>query len=278
MVGLALWKGAPLEELADPADSTYNPRPEWYFLFLFQALKFFPGSLEAVAAVVIPSLLLLLLILVPFLDRGPERHPLDRPLWLWLGVLAAGGWGWLTWEGITSPMSNPIMEKDPVVASGLRLYRELNCSYCHSLGGKEGRVGPDLKKQSSQKSGQWLERHLRDPQSVSPGSLMPKLNLLDEEIKSLVAYIKSLGAGAPHSDQAPRLFAQSCGACHRIGRKGGDSAPDLSAIGSARDKAFLKRYIADPASANPQAAMPGFKDQLTDVQIEDLARYLSSLR
>jgi len=53
--------------------------------------------------------------------------------------------------------------------------------------------------------------------------------------------------------------------------------PDLSLIGSARDKAFIKHYVNDPASAKPDTVMPSFKGQLTDVQIEDVARYLSSL-
>ena len=62
-----------------------------------------------------------------------------------------------------------------------------------------------------------------------------------------------------------------------INKEGSDSGPDLSDIGSARDKNFLMHYISDPAQGNPAAVMPGFKGQLTDVQIEDLARYLSSL-
>ncbi|MBI4376176.1 MAG: c-type cytochrome [Elusimicrobia bacterium] len=278
LVGLALWRGAPLEELADPTDTSYNPRPEWYFLFLFQALKLFPGSLEAVAAVLIPGLIVGALFLLPFLDRGPRRHPFDRPLWLGLGVLAAGVWGWLTWAGITSPLTNPTVERNPLVSEGLRLYRILNCSYCHKIGGKGGAVGPELDKTAANKEAAWLERHFRDPQSVSPGSPMPKLNLLDDEIKGLVAYMQSLGGGGPYSDQAPRLFADHCSACHRIGKDGGDTAPDLSTIGSARDKAYLRRYIQSPSKLNPDSSMPSYKDQLSDVEIEDLARYLASQR
>ena len=60
----------PLEQLADPTDTTYIPRPEWYFLFLFQTLKLFNGPLEVVGSAVLPGLAVLALILVPFLDRG----------------------------------------------------------------------------------------------------------------------------------------------------------------------------------------------------------------
>src|SRR5713226_1816598 len=68
----------PLEELADPTDTTYVPRPEWYFLFLFQTLKLFKGPLEMVGAVILPSLAILLLILVPFVDRGRIKKITER--------------------------------------------------------------------------------------------------------------------------------------------------------------------------------------------------------
>ncbi len=275
---LGFFVGAKLEDLADPTDTTYNPRPEWYFLFLFQALKFFPGKLEAVAAVLLPGLGLFILVLLPFLDRGPERHPLERPFWSAFGLFALAGISYLTWEGYRSPLTNPIVEKDPVVAEGQRLYRDLKCAYCHALQGKGGKVGPDLSRVGGTENEEWLTRHFRDPQSVTPGSSMPKMNLLDEEIKALVAYVKSLGAGDLYTAEAPKLFAENCAACHKLGKEGGDTGPDLSLIGSARDKIYIKRYIIDPAILNASSSMPGFKDQLTEVQIEDLARYLASHR
>ena len=274
---LALHFGAELEDLADPTDTTYNPRPEWYFLFLFQALKFFPGKLEAVAAVALPGAGVLALLAVPFLDRGPERHPLDRPFWTGLGVVALAGISWLTWQGYKSPMTNPVVEKDPVASAGMRLYSDLRCAYCHSIAGKGGKVGPALDKVVGGEAEEWLAKHFRDPQAATPGSIMPKLNLLDDEIAALVAYMKSLGGGGPFTPEAPKLFAENCAACHKVGKEGGDVGPDLSLIGSARDKAFLKRYIGDPTTLNPSSAMPGFKGQLSDVQIEDLSRYLASL-
>lgn len=273
---LAYWVGAKVEDLADPTDSTYNPRPEWYFLFLFQALKLFPGRLEAVAAVVLPSLALLILFLLPLLDRGPDRHPLDRPGWTTLGLFALAGLSYLTWAGYRSPMTNPIIEKDPVVSEGQRLYRDLKCYYCHAVNGKGGRVGPDLSKMPGIQSDEWLAKHLRDPKTVTPGSLMPKLNLLDEEIRALIAYLKTLGGGDLFTEEAPKLFIQNCAVCHRLGKQGAEVGPDLSLIGSARDHVYIRRYIADPASLNRSSTMPGFKGQLTDVQIEDIARYLAA--
>lgn len=275
---LAIKFGADLEDLADPTDTTYNPRPEWYFLFLFQALKVFPGSLEPVAAVVLPGAGVLLLLLVPFLDAGPRRHPLDRPLWTALGAFTLLGIGVLTYAGFASPMLNPVVDKDPAVERGKRLYSGLNCAYCHKIAGKGGNIGPVLDQGTSEEPVEWLKKHFRDPRALTRGSVMPKLNLLDDEIDALTAYIKSLDSSAPYTKEAPKLFAENCSACHRVGKEGGEAGPDLSFIGSARDRAFLKRYIDDPVRLNPKSQMPGFKGQLTDVQIEDMARYLSSLR
>ncbi|MBI4051974.1 MAG: c-type cytochrome [Elusimicrobia bacterium] len=269
---LAYKFGVKLEELADPTDTTYNPRPEWYFLFLFQALKFFPGHLEAVAAILLPGLAVSFLLLLPFLDKDSRRHPLDRPLWTGLGVLALAGITYLTWAGYKSPLTNPVIEKDPLVLAGHRLYRSLNCAYCHKIAGKGGSIGPELDKVVGEETEEWLIGHLRDPR---PGSDMPKLNLLEDEIQALAAYMKSL-AGGPFTGEAPKLFAANCTACHRIGGEGGDVGPDLSLIGSARDKAYIKKYILDPSQLNSSSTMPGYKGQLTDTQIEDIARYITA--
>src|SRR3990172_6583742 len=80
LVALAYFVGAPLEARADPSDTTYTPRPEWYFLFLFQLLKYFPGNLEVVGVIVLPFLALAALVLLPFLDRTTKRHFFNRPV------------------------------------------------------------------------------------------------------------------------------------------------------------------------------------------------------
>ena len=276
---LAYGVGAPLEELADPTDTTYNPRPEWYFLFLFQALKLFPGRFEAVAAILVPGLAILGLLLLPFLDRGPARHPLDRPVWILLGLAAMSGIAWLTWEGTRSPLVNPVVARNPLVLDGQRLYRDLKCAYCHMIGGKGGMVGPELDRLAGTKAEEWLTAHFRDPQTLSPGSVMPKLGLLEEEIRALSAYLVSL-APEPFTEEAPKLFATHCAVCHTIrgGAAGGDLGPALPVVGVARTKSYFKTYIGNPSAIHSTSTMPGFQGELTDTQIEDLARYLASLR
>jgi mono/diheme cytochrome c family protein len=274
---LSLHYGAGLEDPADPTDTTYNPRPEWYFLFMFQSLKYFPGKVEALGIVGIPVFLGLALLAPVFLDRGPERHPLDRLRFTVPAVGLMGVIAWLTYAAYQSPMLNPAEEKNPAVIAGQKLFADMRCAYCHSIGGKGGDIGPSLDHVGGRKTPEWLTKHFRDPKSVTPGSLMPKLNLLDDEVANLVAYMKSLGGGEPYTDEAPKLFAANCAVCHKIGKEGGEVGPDLSLIGSARDKAYIKRYVKDPSKVNPSASMPSFNGQLTDVQLEDLARYLSSL-
>ena len=66
---------AHLDEIANPADANYVPRPEWYFLPLFQLLKYVPGPLEIVATQIVPGLAVAALFALPFLDRGGARHP-----------------------------------------------------------------------------------------------------------------------------------------------------------------------------------------------------------
>ena len=113
----------PLEQLADPTDTSYIPRPEWYFLFLFQTLKLFNGPLEVVGSVVLPGLAVLLLILVPFIDRGRMVKVTQRTVALALVVLAAIGWGGLTAAAVRST------PKETLAAEWITRGPRIGCSY-----------------------------------------------------------------------------------------------------------------------------------------------------
>ncbi|MDQ3861788.1 MAG: cytochromesubunit B of the bc complex-like protein [Actinomycetota bacterium] len=79
---------APLTEPADPATITYIPRPEWFFFFYEQMLMFFPGyALIGFGAVVVPTIFVLLLFALPWLDRNPYYSPLKRPFATIIGLL-----------------------------------------------------------------------------------------------------------------------------------------------------------------------------------------------
>ena len=79
---------APLTEPADTATITYIPRPEWFFFFYEQMLMFFPGyALIGFGAVVVPTIFIVLLFVLPWLDRGPSYSPLKRPFATIIGLL-----------------------------------------------------------------------------------------------------------------------------------------------------------------------------------------------
>lgn len=273
---LSIYFGADLEDPADPTDSSYNPRPEWYFLFLFQGLKLFPGSLEPIAAVVLPTLLVFFLLLVPFLDRGEKRHPWTRPFWMTAGFLGLGSVIFLSYQGWKSPLLNPRIERNPFVLTGKKIYGDLHCAHCHSMKGEGGKIGPDLAIAVSKRSDEWLQEHFRKPRAMSPGSLMPELNLLDEEIQALIAYLRDVGGGGISNVKAMKLFEENCQSCHRLNGAGGEVGPDLSQTGDFRNVDWIKQYLSNPQSINAESSMPEFGSTLTLDDIETLARFLAA--
>ena len=127
LVALAYFVGIPAEERANPNDTSYTPRPEWYFLFLFQLLKYFPGNLEVIGAMILPGLFVLLLILLPFIDKSPKRHFRNRPFASIAAVVTVLGIGALT---VAAVLEAPPPQEEVVVDRAAALYAA-NCANCH---------------------------------------------------------------------------------------------------------------------------------------------------
>jgi mono/diheme cytochrome c family protein len=144
LVGLAIFVGVANEPKADPSDTAYIPRPEWYFLFLFQMLKYFPGKLEWIGTTVIPGLAVLALFLLPFFDRNPYRHWTKRKFAISFMTLIVIGMVALT---IVAAVTTPPQEEQGTVAStlaeeitaGQDLY-SINCVECHGADGEGGEI------------------------------------------------------------------------------------------------------------------------------------------
>src|SRR6266576_1226983 len=97
---MSLILGAELGPKADPTTTTYTPRPEWYFFFLFELLRVVkPPALVFIATVGIPTVCMVLLILLPFIDRNPERNPLKRPIATLTGIATIAAMAYLTIQG-----------------------------------------------------------------------------------------------------------------------------------------------------------------------------------
>src|SRR6266550_3333670 len=100
IIAMAILFGSELGPKADPTTTTYTPRPEWYFFFLFELLRVIkPPALVFLATVGIPTVCLVLLILLPFFDRSPERNPLKRPIATLAGLALIAAMAYLTIQG-----------------------------------------------------------------------------------------------------------------------------------------------------------------------------------
>jgi len=128
VVSLAWFLGASLEEIADPGDSNYTPRPEWYFLFLFQLLKFFPGSLEVLGVFIIPMMALGFLVALPWTDRSARRHWSGRPVVTTITGLLLAGATFLTAQAITA--TPPQAVATALGDQTAKIYAA-NCAGCH---------------------------------------------------------------------------------------------------------------------------------------------------
>ena len=115
LAAMAIFIPVPLEELADPTDASYDPRPEWYFLFLFQLLKYFEGPLEVVGTFVIPTVGFTLLLFLPFLDKKERAALWKRPVALTVTSLSVVLIVLLTILGAIAPRLEPTPEQTPAV-------------------------------------------------------------------------------------------------------------------------------------------------------------------
>lgn len=143
LIGLATFVGITAEPPADPNDSSYIPRPEWYFLFLFQMLKYFPGKLEWVGTSIVPIVAILALLLLPFYDRNPFRYWRKRKVAIPLMSVIVTGIVGLT---ITAVVTTPPQEEQVVVTNlqeqvvlGEDLY-SIHCVECHGAEGEGGEI------------------------------------------------------------------------------------------------------------------------------------------
>ncbi len=141
LIGLATFVGVAFEPKADPSDSTYVPRPEWYFLFLFEFLKFVPGKIEWVGTFVIPVVGILALLALPLLDRNPLRHWRNRLTGISImGVVVLGMVGLTIRSVITTPKNEEGLAAN-TPAEKMILGGELYGTYCVECHGPDGEGG-----------------------------------------------------------------------------------------------------------------------------------------
>lgn len=147
IIAMSVILGAEQGPKADPTSTTYVPRPEWYFFFLFELLRVIkPPALVPIATIGIPTICMVLLLLLPFYDRGPERNPARRPIATTAGVLTIAAMAYLTFLGATGGSPTEVeMEVAPRYEAGKEVVATAGCLACHKLGenGNDG-PGPEL--------------------------------------------------------------------------------------------------------------------------------------
>lgn len=218
LLALAHYFPAPLEMTADPTDTSYVPRPDWYFLSLFQLLHYFNGRAAVIGTVFLPGAVVALLFGLPILDRGPERRPSRRPLVLAAGAGLAAAVVALTWiaaarapsRGYRLAMSEPppppsaflsqaalqnydLSSLPPPVLRGGKLIATKKCLECHRISGDGNGRGIELKHVAERRPKAWLIAHFKDPQEIVPHSKMPPFDdLPDRDLSDMADYLLSL--------------------------------------------------------------------------------------
>jgi menaquinol-cytochrome c reductase cytochrome b/c subunit len=182
IITLSIVLGAELGPKVDPTTTTYVPRPEWYFFFLFEVLRVIkPPALVPLAAMGVPTLCMILLFLLPFYDRSAERRPERRPIAMMAALFTIAAMAYLTYEGAVAGSPNQIDMATPtsVVANGPaavkrfvageQVVAQSGCLACHKIGenGNPG-PGPNLSKIGGRLPRQAIARTLVNPTAPMP--------------------------------------------------------------------------------------------------------------
>ena len=199
------------------------------------------------------------------------------------------------------------MKTIPGVLAGRRLFQEKGCQECHSLAGKGGTIGPALDEVAKRHDAQWIIAHFRNPQAVSPGTLMPQFNFSEQETRALTEFLLSLtDTNIVGFLKVPSLMTPiergrvvykkyGCAGCHGVEGAGGipnpnaktaQQVPGLKYVAEGYTKDEAKKRILDgqreiplmdPKKPSPPLYMPPWRNRIAQGELNDLTEYLFSL-
>jgi mono/diheme cytochrome c family protein len=204
------WLGPLYNDKADPGTTNFIPRPDWYFYFLFYLLRIFKWPDTVILATVgIPTILLIILLVLPFIDTRMERRLTRRPVAVVAAALTVLSMGVLTYKGATaqeaiaSEVKAAIpgwakkqgFENNKQALAGANLFAESGCTNCHTyLGTGSSNLGaPDLTAEGAKNKGvQFQIDHLKCPSCANPGSPMPPFAALGEDnLRKLATFLEA---------------------------------------------------------------------------------------
>jgi menaquinol-cytochrome c reductase cytochrome b/c subunit len=208
--GQSGWLGKLIDDPADPGTISFVPRPDWYFYFLFYLLRIFKWPESVLLGTIgIPTICLLVLVALPFIDTRAERHPLRRPVIVIASVLAVVSMGVLTYKGATAAeaLGSELVAKvpgwaaaegytnNPQAIAGAKLFAQIGCANCHTYNGAGGSNygAPDLTAEGARgKTVAFEIAHLKCPSCVHPGSPMPHFASLGAtDLGELAAFLEA---------------------------------------------------------------------------------------
>ena len=223
---LAFFTPIQLGPPANPSDAQYVPRPEWYYLPIFQWLKYWHGAASVVGVLIIPTVLALGIVAVPFLDRSIERRPWKRPVAIgaYLFVMTVLlGLGLRSQyldkhdPGVSQQLVKQKAEEeefmrkpfepelssaslaaanvalaDPLAAKGKTIFEGNSCNACHGDGGAGTAAAPALVGLSSKLSPEQVADLFKHPTAKMTAGGMPPVDLPPDDLKALIAYLESL--------------------------------------------------------------------------------------
>jgi len=245
VLALAWWLGPPLEAPADRDAKGYDPRPEWYFLGLFQLLKleWFRGERVVLATTWIPAGLSLIAILLPWLDRSRERAPGRRPIAVAAGIVLLASIGGFTIWGAKSSKGNH-SRPPPRVPVG------------------DGSYVPPSSPPFP-------------PPEPPPSQEQPAVNAGNAAARHDPARAELLTSGEA------LMRSYECTTCHLFRGKGDDNGaggPELTKVGKEHDAAWFELYLLDPKKMKPDVEMPSAKDLgMSDADRRTLANWIRAL-
>ena len=191
VIVMSLVLGAEQGPKADPTTTTYVPRPEWYFFFLFELLRVLkPPWLVPVATIGIPTIAMVLLLLLPFYDRGPERRPERRPIATTAAVLTIIAMAYLTYLGAEAGSPTEIeLAVAKQYEPGKEVVAQSGCLACHKVGtnGNNG-PGPELTHIGSRIPQAAIMRSLE----VGPGIMPSYRDLPQKKLNDVASFLASL--------------------------------------------------------------------------------------
>ena len=283
LFGIAATIEAPLGKMADPNDTSFVPRPEWYFLFLFQTLKFFEGSLEIVGAVILPTIAMLLLAALPFLDAGKLRKVTQRTTAMGVVALCAVVWAGLTGAALSSTPEEPPVaagageawtQATPAQLAGYAYFQELQCASCHNVApGGEPVSGPTLTAVAEVDAAK-LKAHIEEHAPSANGVQKEALTILATGLQPVRGWAI---AEAPEQALAgAKLYQENqCGLCHETNGEGQTMGPPLNGTGGRRDAEWLVGHFREPQKYVEGSVMPPY--DFPEPQMDAMVAYLRAL-